>query len=239
MRRSIAASLAIGVIATLTAELAGSPATAAGAAEPPDPPADLRVTDLQPEAMTIAWDKTPRAESYSVVLIALEVWCGTYYRHFTTTELTATFEDLNWDCPYRVGVRSYVPSNYPHPYSELTTIEVTTPFPEGYEPPGPPSNLRAERDANGKILRVVWDPATEGFGLLVYQPYVDVEGYPELSGRLGSFTAQTFRDVERDFADFGSILEPGQTVTVWVTTADQTRDESPPSEKLVLTCCPL
>lgn len=239
MTRPIASWTAIGAVATLTAGLAGVAPPAAADIEAPAPPTNLRITDLQPETLSVAWDATSGATSYSLTLFAPEPFCGTYYRRHTTASLTATFDSLNWDCPYRIGVRAYVPSNYPNTFSEPATILVTTPLPEGYERPGPPSNLRAERDATGQLERVAWDPATVGFGLLAYQMYLEVEGIPELSGTLGSLSVGTSRDVERDLGDIGSVLEPGQTVTLWVTTADQTRTESPPSETLVLTCCPL
>lgn len=239
MSRPVATKLAIGAIAILTAGLTATvPAAADTGSGPPDPPANLRATDLQPETLSVAWDAVDGAASYGLTLFAPEPFCGAYYRRHTTTGLTATFDSLNWDCPYRISVRAYVPSSYPDSYSDPATITVRTPLPDGYELPGPPSNLRAERDAAGQLELVRWDPATAGFGLLAYQVYVEVEGLPELSGPLGSLSVQTSRD-GRDLREIGSVLEPGQTITVWVTTADQTRSESPPSDPLVLTCCPV
>lgn len=232
----------VAVAGALTLSVAGlyvMPA-AADTNTPAEPPANLQTTDVQPESITVAWDAVDRATSYSVRLIALEAFCGAGYQTATTTDLTFTFGQLNWDCPYKITVRSFVPFNYPFSsYSDASAITASTTLPDGYVLPGPPSDLRAIRDAAGVVQELRWDPATTGTGLLTYQLYVDVEGFPELSGPLGSRTAITSRDVRQDFAEFGSILEPGQTLTVRVTTLDRTLAESAPAEPLVFTCCAL
>ena len=230
---------AVGGALALAAAAAVPGAATAAPAGPPDPPANLRVVDLQPESLTADWDPVPGATRYTGVLVAQEAFCGNYYRTFSTTQLSLDVDALNWDCPYRIGVRAFVPSAYPHTYTELTTILVTTPFPVGYEPPGSPSNLRVERNANGQVERVRWDPATQGFGTLLYRLSVEVEGIPELDGPWGPPQAMTSRDVRQDVAEIGSVLQPGQTLTLRVTTDDRAQVESPPGPPLVLACCPL
>jgi hypothetical protein len=228
----VAAIAATLTVASTLLLLEAGPAAAGGGA--PQPPANLRVTDLEPELITLAWAPVTGAVDYRVQVIPLEAAAG--YARFRTTNLTMTLDDLTWDIPYQVTVRAYVPSAYPHSYTEASTIAVTTPLPDGYVPPGAPTGLRVERDAQGAIAQVRWD-AADGFGPLTYRVHLESEEVAELTGVFGHTTGLSFA------ADIlpisGGWLAPGQSVAMWITAVDQIYHQSPPSEALTLTCCPL
>jgi hypothetical protein len=220
------------VATALTAFDAGT--AAAGAGEP-DPPANLRVEGLAPDRFTVAWDPVTGAAEYKVTVIPLEP-PGEYRR--TGTEDTAiTLQNLAPDVPYKVTVRAFVPSAYPSSYSESSTILVTTPLPEGYVPPSAPADLRLERDASGAITLVRWDAPTQHFGPLSYRIHLESTDLAELTGIWGHTSGLSFDAGLLPIT--GGILGPGQSVTMWVTATDQVYNQSPPSQAVVLTCCPL
>jgi hypothetical protein len=223
-------------------------ASGAQASDGPLPaPVNLRAVDVQPEGVTVTWDLVADAEEYSVRVIALEGLCGGGHRTTVTAGHTATFTGLTWDCPYSISVRARDLSAYPWRISDYARVQFKTPLPDFYEFPGSPSNLRAERDAAGNLTGFAWDGATAGVSPLGYRGYVEFDVITELSGQFFSTNEATtfFRDDPswpmdnfdyfRDMAE----LEPGQTMRVWVTTADRINNESPPSNELILTCCPL
>ncbi|MGH8822962.1 MAG: fibronectin type III domain-containing protein [Jiangellaceae bacterium] len=203
---------------------------------PPDPPANMRVTDLQPESITVGWDPVQGATEYSLVLIPLEAF-GNYERT-KTDELSFTFDDLTWDLLYRVTVRAFVPSAYPNWWTDISTVTARTLLPDGYVPPSPPTNLRVERDANGDITQILWDEATGSFGPFIYRLHLESPELPEIDGVWASTNGTSVDADELPICD-GCIFEPGQTLTMFVTATDRVPKVSPPSDPLTLVCCPL
>lgn len=216
---AIGASLAL----TMASVALSTPPATAGTGAPPAPPANLRVTDLHPTGFTLAWDPVRGAIGY-------EVW-GYRVSRLTTTGLTATYDRLLFDTSYTVFVTATVPG-----YFGLTSkITVTTPLPDGYQPPSAPTNLRIERNALGELERFRWDASTGGYGTLTYLFHVEIP--PFLSAGVWIRTTGLTADaIALPLCD-GCEYIPNQTVIVWVTATDR-RYTSPPSERIELTCCP-
>jgi hypothetical protein len=207
---------------------------AAATDSPPEPPANLRVEVLEPEQITLAWDPVDGATEYKVAMIPLEPFDG--YARTETDDPTVTLDDLTWDVSYKVTVRAFVPTAYPNWYTETSTIVATTPLPEDYVLPGTPTNLRVERGSLGEITLIRWDAAS-GFGPLTYLVHMDSPDQPDLTGMFGRTSGLSFDTTITPLS--AGILPPGQSVSIWVTATDQIRNQSAPSERLTLTCCPL
>lgn len=201
---------------------------------PPEPPANLRVEGLEPEEITLAWDPVAGAAEYKVAVVPLEPFNG--YARTDTDDLTVTLDDLTWDVPYKVTVRAFVPDAYPNWYSETSTVVATTPLPEGYFSPSAPSNVRIDRDSQGNPTLIRWD-AADGFGPLTYTVHLESPQQPDLTGMFGRTSGLSFDSQITPLA--GGLLQPGESVSIWVTATDQIRNQSAPSQRLTLTCCPL
>ena len=226
-----AAATSLTVASTLIILDAEPVAAATGAPEPPD---NLRVEVLEPEHITLTWDPVAGATEYKVAVIPLKPAKG-YARTETDDEVVA-LDDLTWDVPYKVTVRAFVPSAYPNWYTDVATITATTPRPEGYTLPGAPTNLRVERDSRGALTLIRWD-AGESTGPLRYQIHLESADVPELTGQWGLTTGLSFDANALPIT--GGLLAPGQSVSLWVTATDQIYQQSPPSEAIAFTCCPL
>jgi hypothetical protein len=227
---AFAASLA--VISTLV--LVGTGPAAATTGGPPEPPANLRVEVLEPELITLAWDPVAGAAEYKVAVTPLKPFDG--YTRIDTDVPTVTLDNLTWDVPYKVAVRAFVPAAFPDWYSGTSTIVVTTPLPDGYASPTAPANLRVERDDQGNLDLIRWDPAT-GFGPLVYWVHMESPDQPDLTGIFGHTSGLSF-DASITPLN-GGVLQPGESVSIWITATDQIRNQSPPGARLTVTCCPL
>jgi hypothetical protein len=225
---AIAAGLAV-----TSAMVLVSAAPAAAAPSPPAPPDNLRVVQLEPEELTLAWDAVAGATEYKVAVIPLEPFDG--YRRIDTDDPTVHLDDLTWDVPYKVTVRAFVPTAYPNWYSEPSTIVVTTPLPEGYFAPTEPTNVRIDRDSTGRFTFIRWDAAA-GFGPLLYDLHMESTDQPDLTGMFGR-TSGLSMDL-RTSPLVGGWLQPGESVSLWITAIDQIRNEAA-SQRVTLTCCPL
>ncbi|HEY8471362.1 MAG TPA: fibronectin type III domain-containing protein [Natronosporangium sp.] len=209
-------------------------APAAAATGVPQPPDNLRVESLAPDEMTVAWDPVPGAAEYKVTVIPLEPFGG--YRRIDADDPTVHLDRLTWDVPYRVTVLAFVPTAYPNWYTETTEIVATTPLPDGYFLPTPPTNLRIERDYKGNVTFLRWDAGT-GFGTpLVYDLQLESPQQPELTGTFDRISGQSI-DL-RTTPLLGGWLRPGDTVSIWLTAVDKIRNRAD-SERVTLTCCPL
>lgn len=211
-------------LALLAVVLSTQPATAV-----PSGPDNLHVTDLRTDGFTVTWDPVARATSYSVVLFPLEPFGS--YRKITTQETTETFDNLMFGVPYRVSVSARIGFQS----TAQSTITATTLWPDGYEPPSAPANLRVERDATGRIETFRWDPSTGGSGRITYEVHVDIPGFLDESVWVRT-TGLTVAGDQLPICD-GCEYDPSQVTIVWVTAKD-VRMTSPPSNRLELTCCP-
>jgi hypothetical protein len=230
--RVAAAATSLVVASTLVILDAGPVAAATGDA--PEPPDNLRVEVLEPEHITLTWDPVAGATEYKVAVIPLEPAKG--YARTETGDPVVALDGLVWDVPYKVTVRAFVPTAYPNSYTDIATITATTPLPEGYTLPGAPTNLRVERDPRGELALVRWD-AGESTGPLRYQIHLESADVPELTGQWGLTTGLSFDANALPIT--GGLLAPGQSVSMWVTATDQIYQQSPPSEAITFTCCPL
>jgi hypothetical protein len=226
---AVATSLAV----TSTLVLLDTAPAAATTDGPPEPPTNLRIEVLEPEQITLAWDPVAGATEYKVAVIPLEPFGG--YARTDADDPTVTVDDLTWDVPYKVTVRAFVPANYPDWYSETSTIVATTPLPEDYVFPSAPTNLRVDRDSRGTVTAIRWDAAT-GFGPLTYSVHMESPQQPDLTGMFGHTGGLSFDATITPLA--GGILAPGESVSIWITAADQIRNQAA-SERITLTCCPL
>jgi hypothetical protein len=205
----------------------------AAAAPAPAPPSNLRVESLEPEEITLAWDPVAGAAEYKVAVIPLEPFGG--YARTDTDDPTVHLDDLTWDVPYKVTVRAFVPAAYPNWYSETSTIVATTPLPEGYFAPSTPTNLRVDRDSQGRVTLIRWDAAT-GFGPLLYDLHMESADQPDLTGMFGRTSGLSFDLRTTPLA--GGWLQSGESVSIRITTVDQIRNQAA-SQPITLTCCPL
>lgn len=206
---------------------------AAATTSPPEPPENLRVEVLAPEEITLAWDPVDGAAEYKVAVVPLEPASG--YARTDTDDPTVHLDDLTWDVPYKVTVRAFVPAAYPNWYSETSAIVATTPLPEGYFAPSAPTNLRIERDFWGEVSLIRWDAAT-GFGPLLYDVHMESADQPDLTGMFGRTSGLSFDLRNTPLA--GGWLQSGESVSIWITSVDQIRNQAA-SQRLTLTCCPL
>lgn len=201
-------------------------------AQPPavPAPANLRVTDLQIDRITVAWDPVGGAAGYSITPFGLDV--GGSLPRSETTATTATVPNLVWDARYRITVRAFTPGLL---YGDAAEIIVTTPTPDGYQRPTAPTNLRAERNVQGQIERFRWDAASGGHGPLTYLFFLDSPGFlpagPVLRTSELSVSAEDLPVCD------GCQYSPDQTIIVWVVAQDR-RYWSPESNRVILTCCP-
>ena len=244
VKRFTAASI-VGAVVLAAGALASSSAHAVSGSLPP--PADLRVVDLTPESVTVTWDAVPEAEEYSVSIYSSGSYCPGSGRTIVTVDRTASFSDLTWDCSYAVSVRARDLTGYPWRYSDFTRVTFTTPLPDDYVFPGPPSDFRVELSGDGKITSLEWEPATVGIPPLRYNVYLELEPDVGLNGPIFTLLSETFvRDdpsTPYDGLDYlNGIIQselPGR-VTLWVTTVDVIKDpikkESAPSNQVVLDC---
>lgn len=223
-RRSMGAVVSFALTMAMIVFGAGS----AVATNRPDPPTNLRVTDLHAEGMSVAWDPVDRGSEY-IVRINAAVCCST--RRVVTTELHATFANLMWDMTYQVFVSAKVGFTY----TDSSTITVTTPPIEGYEPPSAPASFRVTRDAQGAVDLFVWDASTGGHGTITYDLYLESPGFLT-KGVWGRTTGLTI-DAQTTPACNGCEYDPSQVIYAWVIAKDR-RNESPPSNRVILTCCP-
>lgn len=104
------------------------------------------------------------------------------------------------------------------------------------EPPNAPTNLRIERDTEGFIQFFRWDTPTGSDEPLTYYLWMDSE--PQFFGP-GAVENTSGLFVEADLTPVcdGCQYAPEQTITVWVV-ARRGIQESPPSNRLTLACCP-
>jgi fibronectin type III domain protein len=228
------AAVAFGLtMASTVVALDAGPAVAAPST--PAPPANLHIEDLAPDRMTVTWSPVAGATEYKVAVIPLEPAGG--YARTDTDDPAVTLTRLTADIPYKVTVRAFVPSAYPNWYSETSTIVATTPLPDGYVSPGAPTNLRTERDSRGMTTVIRWDAPAQAFGPLTYRVNLESPDSSDLTGIFGH-TSQLSFDAD-DLPLNTGFLAPGQTVAIWITATDRLNNASPPSQAIVLTCCPL
>lgn len=194
---------------------------------------NLRITDLQQESFTVAWDARADVEFYRASVQVLEACDDDYYRSADTEGLTAAFSGLTPDCPYRISVVAVLTAT-PVYLNPIARIEVTTPLPDGYVSPEAPSNLRAEL-IDGEAAGFTWDPANVSVDPVKYRIYME----PVLqSNPFDTVTETSFDGPSFDY--FLITVEAGgfSTVRVWVTTVDGIHNESAPSNEVVLSCQP-
>jgi hypothetical protein len=225
---SMIASALLGLVVSATAVIV--PTGAAGAAYSlPPTPTDLRVTDLRIDSITVAWNPVAGASGYSVSPFGVDI--GGSLPRSTTTATTFTLSNLVWDARYRISVRAF---NAGLLYGDAVTITVTTPTPDGYQRPTAPTNLRVERDAQGRAERFRWDASTGGFGTLQYVFYIESPGFlPTFTVLTGGLTVPAVDVAVCDGCEF----DPSQTFNAWVVAKDR-RYQSPDSNRVTLTCCP-
>jgi hypothetical protein len=230
--RVAAVATGLTVASTLVALDAGPAAAAAGA---PAPPANLQIRDLEPDQMTVTWSPVAGAAEYKVSVIPLEPASG--YARTDTDDPAVTLDNLGADTPYKVTVRAFVPSAYPNSYSETSAIVAKTPLPEGYVSPGAPTNLRVVRDSVGSLTLLRWDAPSQHFGPLAYHIHLESADAGDLNGIFGDTSALSF---ETDYLPLETgFLGSGQSVAIWLTATDLLNNQSPASQRIVLTCCPL
>lgn len=229
--RTIAAAA---VLALTTVTAGAAPSTAGDMTGPPAAPANLRATDVRPDSIAVAWDAVPHATEYRVTVVPLEAGAGFPFPtpSVTISGLTAQLTNLTWDVPYNIHVRAFAAGFYPNRLSAATSIRVTTPLPDDYEPPGAPTNLRVEHDATGQAEVIRWDPPAQGSaGPFFYWVFLD---NPMTTGLLTQQYATSIRVEDTPIAGLG---EPGAQSTVRIVASDRISTLSPPAAPLVLTCC--
>jgi hypothetical protein len=230
-RLSQLTAIAAGLAVTSTLVLVNT--APAAAAPAPAPPTNLRVELLGPEEITVAWDEVAGAAEYKVAVIPLKPFDG--YSRTDTDDPTVHLDDLTWNVPYKVTVRAFVPAAYPNWYSETSTIVATTPLPAGYFAPSAPTNLRVDRDSQGRPTLIRWD-AANGFGPLLYDLHMESADQPDLTGMFDRTSGLSFDLRTTPLA--GGWLQPGDSVSIWITSVDQIRNQAA-SQRITLTCCPL
>ncbi|MDG4796078.1 fibronectin type III domain-containing protein [Micromonospora sp. WMMD1082] len=227
-RHAIAISAAALALIVGVVSPSGVAAAAATAALPA--PTNVRVTDLEIDSVTLAWDPVEGAVGYSVQTYGLDQ--GYDLPSIRTSTAGVTIPGLLWEARYQITIRALVNDWVA---GDQAQIIVTTPTPDGYQPPTAPTNLRVERGPSGEIERVAWDAATGGRGTLNYVVYVDSPGFltpgPVLQTRGLSATGY---DV---WVCHGCELGPNQIVIIWVRAKDL-RHLSAESVRLTLHCCP-
>lgn len=110
---------------------------------------------------------------------------------------------------------------------------------QGGTPTAPPApvNLRVERDAAGLIQTFRWDRPPGHEGHLHYHLWM--ESQPEFfSAAAVEGTSELFVPAHRTPACDGCEYAPEQTITVWVVARGPGNLDSPPSDRIVLACCP-
>ena len=211
------------------------------------PPSDLRVVEVTPESVTVTWDSVPEANDYSVSINSSGTYCPGGGRTIVTADHTASFTGLTWDCSYAIAVRARNLSGYPWRYSDYARVTFTTPLPDDYVFPGPPSDFHVELTPDGKITALEWEPATVGMPPLTYTVYADFEPDFGFDGPIFTGLRETFvRDDPSqpysalDYLNGVIAAELPDRVTLWVTTVDVIKDpirkESAPSNLVVLDC---
>jgi hypothetical protein len=208
----------------------------AAAAQRPDPPTNVRVTDFDLDGFTVAWDPVEGDVFYEVQRVRLyaEGSRSTYPPVRVSEGETISFSS-GWGATWEVSVR--VRTRWaPVMYSEWSDpVTVTIPLPDGYVPPSAPQNLRvAERNEKGETVLIAWDPPAQGTGSFTYTLFID---HPEMSGRFDS-TKELSYDAWQLPLNTGYFDVPGLTVTLWVQATDRAGTSSPLSEPLELVCCP-
>lgn len=224
------------VLALATLVLGAAPA-AAGAARTSDPPTNLRVADLGPTSLAVAWDM-PDGADYSIVRVSRTGY-GLQQSELSHGE-SASFTGLLWDTEYSVTVTAYYTKFKDERFSAASDpLTVRTPAPDDFEVPNAATNLRIERDSSGNPEFLLFDASTEGFGDLWYDLHLntsEVPGMEDLSGVWASTNEQRF---DLSFVPItAEIWQPGDTVRVFITATDGKGNVSAPSEALELTCCP-
>lgn len=229
--RALSAVLSASALTLATLVLGAAPANAEVASLPPG---NVRVVDLQPMSFTVDWDEPEGADYYIVSVYPL--YQGTRMSHGDPV----TFTNLVWDTEYTITVTAfYQEFKDERSRAQADPITVRTPMPENFTGPNAPTNLRIERDSYGRPAFLLFDPSTEGFGELWYDLHLDasqVEGLEWLSGVWDSTNTQRF---DLSFVPITAELwSEGDTVQLYITARDKKKNQSPPSEALVLTCCP-
>lgn len=225
-----------------TAALSTASSTAAWADHRPDAPTNVRATQVEPDTFTVAWDAVDANVFYVVerFYVRSDGSRVSVSRARVYEGLTRTFQyNVEWGATYEVTVRARtrVSPVVLSPRSEPATV--TTPLPEGYEPPSAPTNMRvAERNARGETTLIRWDAPAHGTEPLDYTLTMVQPALPPGSQTITSFSADTTFETGRIPINVGFFDEPGLTVTLWVTANDKAGEVSPRSEPIHLTCCP-
>lgn len=206
----------------------GLVAAGSAAAVPTDPtldrPGNVQATDVHAEGFTITWDALDGAVEYIVRVRKDGTGHGSYQ---VTRETSATFGNLAWESDYDVSVKALI-GGIPA-YTEFSEpVWVSTPLPEGFEPPGAPTNLRVVHDADGFAAFIEMDPPEQGTGRLTLTLHAEGVG-PISWGPSADLWELLF---------ISCVLEPGETYTFFATATDRAGNVSPPSESITVTMPP-
>lgn len=192
-RRTWKATVFGAVISMASTVLFGTgTATAVEESEPPDTPTNLRVTDLQANTVTVAWDASSGADEY---------WVGvdgpTWYpgRGGFTEELSHTIY-VEQGSSYGVVVRAHGPGG---PSALTERLKFTTPIDPDNPPVTTPTGVEAHAfvDDTGTNVTVSWDASEAEVGPILY--IVDVR-FSRLQDTYYSDTSRVTFDARPDTA---------------------------------------
>ncbi|HEY8455634.1 MAG TPA: fibronectin type III domain-containing protein [Actinopolymorphaceae bacterium] len=164
----------------------------AAAAERPDKPTNVRVSDVKIDSFTVTWDPVDGEVFYEVQRVLRRPnGHNTVYPSSVRVMQgeTVTYSSLwgaTWDV--RLQARTWWA---PVMYAEWSDpVTVSTPLPDGYVPPSAPQNLRvAERNERNEAELITWDRPTQGLDPLTYTIIID---HPEVSGPFDTTTQLSY-----------------------------------------------
>lgn len=182
----------------------------------PPPPGNLRVTARGFDTVSLAWDRSPGAEFYRVLVDG--VWRSGVYDPTTTGTVTQlkvgtsyTFEVQGQGADGTVGSGA--------------SVRAATQADD--QPPTKPAKLRVDRDGTGRSLGLTWDPSTDNWGVLPgYRIFAN--GQQVLVS--GPPTAWTWLT-----DPYHGGLSCGQAYSFTVRAVDKNNNASPPSDPLTAT----
>lgn len=155
---AVRASDRYGNVSRSTDAVTVSTASGAGA---PQPPADLRVTATEFDAVSLAWQASPSSVAYYQVLRD-GVWVNSSYG------TTVSLRYLQAGATYSLSVRARDADGN---VSAPVAVSVTTVSDAG--PPTKPANLRVLVDTRGAPAGLAWDASTDDRGVGDYWLFAD------------------------------------------------------------------